>query len=106
MAIEVEANLRVPKVKVPTLGEDGYPIDNSTVRFAKRITVPAIPKPGASLQLTINPDTTFECDVTRVDWNEEKEMFVLDCRYSRKSIPPGEYAALIKDSDWKMKQLL
>ena len=51
-SIAVEVNLRIPRMKVPSLDEKGYPIDNSMIRFTKMITVPAIPKPGAMLQLT------------------------------------------------------
>ena len=59
-AIEVEVNLRIPRMKVPSLDERGYPIDNSLIRFTKRITVPAIPKPGEMLQLTKSDGSTFD----------------------------------------------
>jgi len=105
MSIEVEVNLRIPKVKVPTLDENGRPIDHTYVRFTKIIKVPAIPKAGVSLQLSTSSGTTFECEVTRADWNEEKELFILACKYSKRSIPADECAALFNDADWKMRPL-
>ena len=72
MSADVEVNLRIPRAKVPSLDERGYPIDNSSVRFTKLINVPTIPKPGVSLQLTTSFGNTFECEVTRADWHEEK----------------------------------
>ena len=106
MSIDVEVNLRIPKVKVPSLDEHGYPIDHTYVRFAKLIKVPAIPKAGDALQLTAGPDHTFEGAVTRVAWNEERSMFVLDCKYAKRSIPAEECAALRNDPDWTMRPLL
>ncbi len=106
MSIEVEVNLRIPRVKVPTLDENGYPIDNSSVRFTKRILVPSIPKPGASLQLTTSSGKSFDCEVTRADWNDARELFVLSCKYAKRSIPADECAALFNDADWRVKPLL
>src|SRR4249920_4206799 len=60
-SIEVEVNLRIPRMKVPSLDEKGYPIDNSLIRFTKKITVPAIPKPGEMLQLTMSDGRGFDC---------------------------------------------
>jgi hypothetical protein len=106
MPIDVEVDLRIPRVKVPVLDKQGYPIDNGSIRFTKLIQVPAIPKPGASLQLTTSSGRSFECEVTRADWHDEKEIFVLSCRYSNRSIPADECAAFFNDADWKMKTLL
>jgi hypothetical protein len=87
-------------------GQDDKVIDNSSVRFAKRVTVPAIPKPGALLQLTTSADMPFECRVTRADWSDQRSLFIVSCSYSSRSIPQEVYAALITDSDWQMRQLL
>jgi hypothetical protein len=106
MSIEVEVNMKIPRV---TLREPNQPvktIDNSYVRFKKVITVPAIPKPGALLQLTTSGREPFECTVTRADWDEETSRFIISCSYSKRSISPDEYGALVNDADWKMKQLL
>jgi hypothetical protein len=106
MSIEVEINLKIPRIKVPMLDEKGYPIDNSSIRFTKLIPVPAIPKPGASLELSTSSGKILMCEVTRADWNEERERFVLSCKYAHRSIPADECAALFSDADWRMKALL
>ena len=76
MPIEVEVNLAIPRIKNPVLGENGYPIDNGSIRFTKLIHVPAIPQPGAVLQLSTSAGHEFGCTVTRAEWNEERSMFV------------------------------
>jgi hypothetical protein len=106
MAMEVEVSLRIPNMKVRALDENGYPIDNSTVRFKKRVTVATIPKPGDALQLTTRSGKTFESKVMRADWNEGRGMFVLSCQYSNRSISADEYGALVNDPDWDMKPLI
>jgi len=70
MSIDVEVNLAIPRIKNPVLGENGYPIDNGSVRFMKLIQVAAIPQPGALLPLTTNVGHEFTATVTRSDWNE------------------------------------
>ena len=106
MSADVEVNLRIPRAKVPALDERGYPIDNGSVRFTKLINVPALPKPGVLLQLTTSLGNTFECEVTRANWHEEKERFVVYCKYSKRSIPADECAAFYNAADWTMKPLL
>jgi hypothetical protein len=106
MSIEVEINLRIPRVKVPVLDQNGYPIDNGSVRFTKKITVPAIPKPGVMLQMTTSSGKSFACEVTRADWIDDRELFVLSCKYANRSIPADECAALFNDADWRVKPLL
>src|SRR5579871_5303973 len=93
-SIEVEVNLRIPRMKVPSLDERGYPIDNSLIRFTKLITVPAIPKPGEMLQLTKSDGSTFDCEVTRADWSDDRALFILGCKYAKRSISPEECNAL------------
>jgi len=106
MSIEVEVNLAIPRVKVPVRGQDGYPIDNGSVRFRKLIQVPVIPQPGASLELTTSAGHAFRCTVTRADWHDERALFILSCKYSNRSIPAEECAALFSDPEWKVKPLL
>jgi hypothetical protein len=106
MPIDVEVNLAIPRIKNPILGENGYPIDNGSVRFTKMIQVPAIPQPGAVLQLSTSAGHEFGCTVTRAEWNEGRSLFVVSCKYSNRSIPADECAALFGDQEWKMKQLL
>jgi hypothetical protein len=106
MPIEVEVNLAIPRIKNPIMGENGYPIDNGSVRFTKMIQVPAIPQPGAVLQLSTSAGHEFGCTVTRSEWSEDRSLFVVSCKYANRSIPADECAALFSDREWKMKQLL
>jgi hypothetical protein len=105
MPIAVEVNLKIPSLTVHTPGADKQRIDNASVRFIKRITVEAIPKPGESLPLSTRFGEPFECTVTRSDWNEEKSLFVVSCAFARRSITDAEYNALLTDLDWTTKQL-
>lgn len=106
MSIEVEVSMRIPTLTVHSASEPDRRIENSSVRFAKRVQVPSIPKSGTSLELTANSGVVFECTVTRADWHEERELFILSCSYAKRSISADEYEALINDSEWTMKQLL
>ena len=106
MSQQVEVSLRIPNMKVRALDEDGYPIDHSSVRFKKLVLVPAIPKPGESLQLTTGSGSMLESTVQRTDWNEERALFVVACRYSNRSISADDYDALENDPDWQMRPLI
>jgi hypothetical protein len=106
MPMEVEVSLRIPNMKVRALDENGYPIDNSSVRFKKRLVVPAIPKPGDPLPLSTRSGSTFDSKVVRAEWDEAKAMFVLACQYGNRSITADEYGALVNDPDWEMKPLI
>ena len=107
MATQIEVNLRVPTLTVKTPNEPDRRIDNSAVRFLKRIEVPSLPKAGESLSLSTDSGrTTFECTVTRSDWHEEKELFVVACTYAKRSLPVETYTALVNDDEWTMKQLI
>jgi len=104
--MNVEINLRIPRVKAPVKDQHGYPIDNGSVRYLRRITVPVLPKPGEVLRLTTRAGREIECEVTKADWDDGKELFVVYGRYSKRSIPAEEYHALIEDPDWEMRPLL
>src|SRR5688572_3628966 len=104
--MDVEVSLRIPNMKVRALDEHGYPIDHSTVRFKKVVTVPAIPKPGEPLQLETRSGKMLAATVTRADWSEDRALFVVACQYASRSIAADEYAALINDPDWQMKPLI
>jgi len=106
MPIEIEVNLAIPRIKNPIMGENGYPIDNGSVRFTKMIHVPAILQPGSVLQLSTSSGHECGCTVTRAEWHEERSLFVVSCKYANRSIPADECAALFNDREWKMKQLL
>jgi hypothetical protein len=107
MPTEIEVNMRVPTLTVRAANEPDRRIDNSAVRFTKRIEVPALPKPGELLALSTDGGrTTFECTVMRSDWNEEKGLFVVACTYAKRSLPVETYSALVNDNEWTMKPLL
>lgn len=106
MSIEVEVNMKIPRVTIRSVNQDDKVIDNSAVRFTKYIRVPAIPKPGTSLQLTTHDREPFACTVTRADWHQERELFVVSCTYAKRSMSVDEYDALVGDSDWKSRPLL
>jgi hypothetical protein len=107
MAQTVEISLRIPSLRVRKEGKDSLEtIANSDVRFNKQIELEAIPKPGEVLKMTVSSGGTFDCDVVRSDWHHEKNMFVVACRYSKRSISPAEYQALIDSSDWQSRALL
>ena len=93
-------------MKVRALDEHGYPIDNSSIRFKKLISVPSLPKPAESLQLTTRAGKPFEARVVRADWSEDLSLFVVSCQFANRSIQADEYAALVSDPDWQMKPLI
>ena len=69
--------------------------------------MPAIPKAGEPLQLAARvAGDAIDCVVTRADWSEEKERFIVSCSYSKKSIAAADYEALVNDADWTMKPLI
>jgi hypothetical protein len=107
MAQTVEISLRIPSLRVRREGKDSpETIANSDVRFSKRLEFDTIPKPGEVLKMEVSSGGTFECDVVRSEWHHEKNMFVVACRYSKRSISADEYQALIDSSDWQVKALL
>src|SRR6266850_3986640 len=106
MPIDVEANMKIPRLTIRSPSQPDKVIDNSAVRFIKRIKVEAIPKPGAALTLTASGGQTFESTVTRADWHEEKAMFIVSCNYAKRSISADDYHALVNDPDWTMKPLI
>ena len=93
-------------MKVRALDENGYPIDHSSVRFRKVIEVPAIPKPEEMLELTTASGRALPARVVRVDWNEDRGLFVASCQYANRSITLEEYRALADDPEWVLKHLL
>src|SRR3954469_23879927 len=105
MSIVVEVNLKIPSLTVRPPGADQQRIDNASVRFSTRVTVQAIPKPGDSLQLSTRLVPAFDATVTRADWSDDKNMFVVSCSYARRSIAEADYTALLNDPDWATKQL-
>ena len=107
MPIDVEINLSIPRLTIRSANAPDKVIDNSIVRFTRLAQVPSIPKAGDPLQLAARVEgDALDCVVTRADWSEEKELFIVSCNYSKKSIAAADYEALVNDSDWTMKPLL
>ena len=104
MSIAVEVNMKIPGLTIRSADRPVKVINNSAVRFARLIDVPAIPKPGASLQVPVG-GVKFGCTVTRAEWHEEREIFIVSCHFSKPRISPDDYHALINNADWTQKQL-
>ena len=103
----VEISLRIPSLRVKRQDRDDLEtINNSDVRFCKAIDVETIPKPGTVLTMSISSGETFQCEVVRSDWHHDKNMFVIACRYSKRSVSPAEYHALMNASDWQVRALM
>src|SRR5260221_1649031 len=97
MPIIVEANPKIPRVKIPVKDEHGYPVDSGAVRFRKPVEVEAIPKSDEALQLKTASCTILECTVTRSDWDHDRELFVVSCSYAKRTMPAYEDTALVTD---------
>lgn len=107
MAQTVEISLRIPSLRVRREGAEGQEtITNSDVRFGKRVELEAIPKPGDVLTMTVSSGGSFECEVVRSDWQHDSNMFVIACRYAKRSISSAEYQDLMDSSDWRVRPLL
>ena len=106
MSITVEANLKIPSIIIKSINEPVRRIDNGGVRFIKRIAVDAVPKSGNTLLLATGSGGSFDATVTRVEWSESKDLFVVSCTYAKKSISPELYNALVNDEGWKTKMLV
>ena len=103
----VEISLRIPSLRVRRENTDALEtINNSDVRFSKQIEVDAIPKPGAVLSMEISSGERFECQVVRSDWHDDKNMFVVACKYAKRSVSPAEYHALMNATDWLVRALV
>jgi hypothetical protein len=107
MAQIVEISLKIPSLRVLREGrEDRETITNSDVRFSKRVELESIPKVGDVLTMEVAPGRPFECEVSRSDWRDDKNIFVIACRYSKRSISPADYQALLDAPDWEMRSLI
>jgi hypothetical protein len=103
----VEISLRIPSLRVRREGTDTLEtINNSDVRFCKQIEIESIPKPGIVLTMASSAAGSFECEVLRSDWHHDKNMFVIACRYSKRSVSAADYHALMNSSDWSVRALI
>jgi hypothetical protein len=105
MSITVEANLKIPSIIIKSINEPVRRIDNGSIRFIKRIAVDAVPKSGSKLPLATGSGVSFDATVTRVEWNESKDLFVVSCTYERRSMTPADYDRLIADPTWVVNHL-
>ena len=103
--IQVEVNLKIPRVTLRPADGPAQVIDNSAIRYTRLIDVPAVPKAGEVLQVAAGPFQTFDCSVTRSDWSDERELFIVSCSYAKRSMSGEEYDALVNDAEWKSKPL-
>ena len=107
MSQTVEISLRIPSLRVRKEDTDTLEtINNSDVRFCKHIEIESIPKAGVMLTMAIGAGENFECEVIRSDWHHDKNMFVIACRYSKRSVTAADYHALMNSSDWKVRALI
>ena len=105
MPIQLEVNLKIPRVTLRPADGPVQVIDNSALRYTKLIHVPSVPKAGEVLQVPAGPFQTFDCTVTRADWNDQRELFIVSCSYAKRSMSAEEYEALVNDVAWKSKPL-
>ena len=105
MAQTVEISLRIPCLRVQR-EEKAETISNSDVRFIKHVELDSIPKAGVVLAMSMSAGESFDCEVVRSDWHEDKNIFVVTCRYTKRSITPASYQALLDSSDWAVRPLL
>lgn len=103
--MDVEIELRIPTLTLNQEDGSAGKIDNRLVRFRRVIQVPAFPPPGSKIQLSASSNLAFECTIARADWHEEKQKFVLACKYPRQRMFPHEYEALINDPLWERTEL-
>ena len=107
MAQIVEISLRIPSLRVKKEGmEEPETIVNSEIRFAKQIEVETIPKAGTMLTMTVGSGGSFECAVVSSHWHDDKNMFVVACQYSKRSITQADYQAFMNAPDWQVRSLL
>ena len=107
MKLTLEISLRIPSLRVRREGKDSpETIANNDIRFIKHVELENIPKPGDVLTMMVSSGGSFQCEVVRSDWHDDKNMFVTACRYSKRSISEAEYQALIDASEWQVRSLL
>ncbi len=107
MAHTVEISLRIPSLRIKNEGTGvAETIANSDIRFATQMNLDTVPKPGALLEVSIDSSQTIACEVVRSDWHDQKNMFVVACRYAKRSISAAEYHALMNAPGWQSRSLL
>ena len=107
MSQVVEISLRLPSLRMkPNEFAEMTMVDNKDVRFTKRVELPSIPKPGDTLAMSVGDGEPFPCEVTQANWHHDKNIFVVACRYGKRSVSPEAYRAIANAPDWTAKPLL
>lgn len=107
MAQVVEISLRLPSLRVrPTPDAEVTTIDNSIVRFTKHVELPSIPKPGETLSMSVDGGESFPCEVVQSNWHHSKNIFVVACKYGKRTVSPDTYHAIVNAPDWQSTPLL
>jgi hypothetical protein len=103
----VEISLRIPSLRSQREGaESPGTIANNDVRFIKHVDFEALPHQGDVLTMTVGEAGTFKCEVVRSEWQNDKNMFVMACKYAKRSISEAEYRALMDAPDWQVRAIL
>jgi hypothetical protein len=103
----VLVNLKIRSLTLRTPGEPPAKIDNAYVRYTKVIELEAIPKIGTTMTFTAGPDQLpFECSVTRAEWDDRENMFVVACSYIKSPMSQDDYRAIANGGDWTARPLL
>jgi len=107
MTQTVEISLKIPSLRATSdRQQNASTITNNDVRFIKHVELEVIPRPGDLLTMTVAAGAPFQCNVIRSDWHHDKNMFVIACRYAKRSISEADYQALLVASDWQLRALL
>ena len=107
MVQTVEISLQIPSLRVRHEGKDEPEmISNGDVRFRKRVELESIPKIGTVLTVEVASGLSFQCEVSRSDWRDDKNLFVVACRYAKRSISAADYQTLMNAPDWEMQPLI
>jgi hypothetical protein len=106
MPIAIEVNLRLPNITVRPANDRARVISNADVRFLKRMEVPALPHVGDALPLSIHGGQVVTATIKRVDWHDDKAMFVVGCQLATRSMSFDAYESLRADPDWVVKPLV
>ena len=76
------------------------------MRFRSVIDIPKFPHTGDMLVLSTSSGRTLQATVVHVDLDEPRNLFVLSCQYTERSISAEDYTALANDPAWALKHLL
>jgi hypothetical protein len=107
MAQVVEINLRLPSLRMKaTEGAEAKNIVNSEVRFTKEVALDTIPKPGDILTMSAGSGQTFPCEVVQANWHDARNIFVIACRYGKRTVSTDDYLEIVNSPDWTSKPLL